>query len=151
MEIYLKLTSDMKDSMRSGDKIRLNTIRSLRAAVQKAQIDGGTRDETPTDEFVEQILQKQAKMRREALDQYRKADREDLAAIEEGELVIIEDYLPEQLDDETIRAEVSEIINNAGISSPADFGKAMGLAMKAMKGRADGKRVQAVVKELLNP
>ncbi|NND70037.1 MAG: GatB/YqeY domain-containing protein [Rhodothermales bacterium] len=149
MPIFEKLTSDMKDSMRSGEKDRLKTIRSLRAAVQRVQIDGGTRDQEPSDTLVEEVLQKQAKMRREALDQYNSAGREDLASIEAAELKVIEGYLPEQLDDEAIREQVQAIISQTGASSAADFGKVMGPAMGALKGRADGKRVQVIVRDLL--
>lgn len=148
MLIYDKLVADMKAALKSGDKGRLATVRSVRAAVQKAMIDGGSRDETPSDDFVEAILAKQAKMRREAIDQYEKAERPDLVKTEADELVIIEGYLPEQLDDDAIRAEVQSIVESTGASA-GDFGKVMGMAMKSLKGRADGKRVQAVVKALL--
>ena len=149
MSIFEQLISDMKDSMRSGDKNRLNTIRSLRAAIQRVQIDSGTRDEIPDDKVVETILQKQAKMRREALEQYNKAERDDLASIEAAELTIIEAYLPEQLDDKAIMAEVRAVIDRTGAAGASDFGKVMGPAMGALKGRADGKRVQAIVRDLL--
>lgn len=149
MLIYDKLVADMKAALKSGDKSRLATVRTVRAAVQKAMIDGGTRDEAPDDAFVESILSKQAKMRREAIDQYTKADRPDLATVEADELAIIESYLPEQLDDESIRSEVQAIVDKTGATSSADFGKVMGLAMKSLKGRADGKRVQVAVRELL--
>ncbi len=150
MQIYDKLTSDMKAAMKSGDKTRLSTVRSVRAAIQKTLIDAGNREDKPDDELVESILTKQAKMRREALDQYEKAGRADLVEVEAAELAIIEGYLPEQMDDASLRAEVQAIVASSGASSEADFGKVMGMAMKSLKGKADGKRVQSAVRELLS-
>ncbi len=146
-----QLTSDLKDAMRAKDKVRLRTIRSLRAALLEKEISERQGERTHLDDSVAiTVLQKQAKQRRDALEQYREAGRADLAQIEAEELTVIESYLPEQLSDEEIRKEVKGIIESTGASGMRDMGKVMGPAMGLLKGKADGRRVQEAVKELLN-
>lgn len=97
------------------------------------------------------VLQRERKRRLEAAEAYRDAEREDLAASEEREAAIIEAYMPEQLSDEELRAIVGDVVAESGASSPGEMGKVMSAVMPKVKGRADGKRVSAVVKELLTP
>jgi uncharacterized protein len=146
-----QLESDMKDAMRSKDRIRLQTIRSLRAAIKQKEIDsrsGGAFE--MTEALAVAVLQKQAKQRRDSISQFKEAGRADLEEKEVAELAIIKSYLPEQLSESQIRNTVESVIAETGASSMRDMGKVMGPVMNALKGRADGGAVQRVVKELLN-
>ena len=137
--------------MRAKDEVRLRTIRSLRAALMEKEIEerkGGEGSLTEEQEL--SVLQKQAKQRRDSIDQYEEADREDLAAKEREELTVIEDYLPRQLSDEEIRQAVEEVIVSTGASSRADMGKVMGASMQKLRGRAEGRKVQQIAQELLS-
>lgn len=146
-----KLSDDLKAAMRAKDEVRLRTIRSLRAALMEKEIEerkGGEGSLTEEQEL--SVLQKQAKQRRDSIDQYEEADREDLAAKEREELTVIEDYLPRQLSDEEIRQAVEEVIVSTGASSRADMGKVMGASMQKLRGRAEGRKVQQIAQELLS-
>ena len=145
-----KLQSDLKDAMRAKDAVRLRTIRSLRAALMEREIElrqGGVGE--LTDDQAMAVLQKAAKQRRDAHAQYVEAGREDLAATEAEELAVLEDYLPKQLGDDELLAAVQAVISKTGATSMKDMGRVMGAAMGAVAGQADGKRVQAVVRQLL--
>ncbi len=151
MSLQEKLAEDLKAAMRSRDAVRLRTIRSLRAALMEREIaerSGGAAVLTEEQELA--VVQKQAKQRRDALEQYDRAGREDLAAKEREELEVLKDYLPRQLDEGEVRTVVQRVIAETGASSPRDMGKVMGLAMKQLRGKADGRMVQAVARELLS-
>ena len=144
------LNDDLKAAMRAKDAVRLRTIRALRAALLEKEIEERTGGEaTLTAEQEMTVVQKQAKQRRDAITQYEDADREDLASKEREELEIIETYLPEQLDDDAIRKVLHEVIAATGAASPQDMGKVMGVAMKRLQGRADGRRINEIVRSLL--
>jgi hypothetical protein len=146
-----KLSEDLKEAMRSRDDVRLRTIRSLRAALMEKEIgqrQGGTAELTEEQEI--EVLQRQAKQRRDSIEQYEVAGRSDLKEREEEELSIIEDYLPRQLEDDEIRNVLTEIIAATGAASPGDMGKVMGSAMSRLRGRADGRRVQQMASEMLS-
>lgn len=150
MSLADQLTTDLKDAMRSRDAVRLRTIRSLRAALQDqeiAQRQGG--EASLSDADVLAVVQKQAKQRRDAIEQYEEADREDLAAKERDELAIIETYLPEQMSEEDIREVVAGIAERTGATSMADMGKVMGAAMQQLRGKADGRLVQQAARDVL--
>jgi uncharacterized protein YqeY len=145
-----KLAEDLKAAMRARDSARLRTIRSLRAAIMEKEISerqDGQATLTESDELA--VVQKQAKQRRDAIEQFEQAGRDDLVAKEREELDIIEDYLPKQLDDDQIRTAVEQLIESMGATSMNDMGKVMGAAMGALRGKADGRRVQAIVRSLL--
>jgi uncharacterized protein YqeY len=146
MELAERIGNDMKEAMRSGEKLRLETIRSLRAAILELEKSGKG---ATTDEDELKAVMNQAKRRKDAAEQFRAAGRIDLAEKEEAELVIIEEYLPKQLSDGEIRAEVDRIVAETGASGPGDFKTVMPKAMAAMRGRADGNRVQAAVRAAL--
>jgi uncharacterized protein YqeY len=151
MSLKEKLAEDLKTAMRARDAVRLRTIRSLRAALMEREIaerHGGEAVLTEEQELA--VVQKQAKQRRDAIEQYEQAGREDLAAKEREELEVLKDYLPRQLDEAEVRTVVQRIIAETGASSPRDMGKVMGLAMKQLRGKADGRMVQAVARELLS-
>lgn len=141
-----QIADDLKAAMRAEDDVRRRTLRSLRAALsEKARTDGELAEE---DEM--KVLQKQAKQRREALDQYEDAGRDDLAEKERAELAVIEDYLPERLSDEELDRELKSIIEETGANSMSDMGQVMGTAMNRLRGRAQGGRVQERVQALLS-
>lgn len=146
MSLSDRITDDMKSAMRSGERLRLETLRSLRAAMLELQKSG--RD-TVTEEDELKAVMNQAKRRKDAAEQFRNANRVDLAEKEEAELTIIEDYLPRQLDQEEIRTHVRSIIRDANATGPADFKVVMPKAMADLRGRADGSTVQAIVREEL--
>ena len=145
-----RLADDLKDAMRARDDVRRRTLRSLRAALMEkeiAQREGGASGLTEQEE--QAVLRKQAKQRRDALAQYREASREDLAEKEEAELEVIEAYLPQPLTEDKLREELHAVIQQVGAASPSDMGKVMGEAMRRLRGRADGSRVQQLVQQML--
>lgn len=146
MSLNQQVVDDMKSALRDGDKVRLETLRMLRASFLELEKSG--QDVTPDREMA--VVIKHAKGRKEAADMYRQAGREDLAAKEEAERAIIEEYLPKQMSDDEIVEELRSIILATGASSPADFKLVMPRAAATTKGRADGARVSALLKDLLS-
>lgn len=146
MDIKEQLQVDVADAMRSGDSEKRNTLRLLLAAIKQAEVDG---QKTLDDAGVQSVLMKQAKQRRESIADYEQAGRMDLADQEKAELVIIESYLPQQMSRDQIVDIASKTISDLGATSPKDMGKVMGRLMPALKGQADGRMVNEVVRELL--
>ena len=146
MELSERLKADTGVAMKAGDKERVGALRMLSAAVLQAQKDakGGDADGVA-------VLQRERKRRLESAETYRDAGRDDLAAAEEREAALIEEYLPAQLSDEELHALVGDAVAELGASSPKEMGKVMAAVMPKVEGRADGKRVSAVVKEKLTP
>ncbi len=134
----------MKAAMKSGDKLKLETLRTVRAQMIELT-KRGTGTEISPDEEVSALLAA-AKKRKEAIELYRKAGREELARQEEQELGIINAYLPQQVSKEEAESIISGIIAQSGATTIKDLGKVMGLAMKELKGRIDGKVVQEIAK-----
>lgn len=146
MGLREQIQQDIKAAMLAKDTDTRNTLRLLSAAVKQADVDGGG----PIGESeVETIVVKQAKQRRESIEEYEKAGRDDLAAPEKVELAIIEKYLPQQMSPDEIRALVSAVITETGADSPKGMGMVMGKLMPQVKGKADGKLVNQIVRELL--
>ena len=139
----------MKAAMRSKDQAALRTLRSIKAAILNAEVAEGRNGEPLSEDEELKLLIKQAKQRRDSLDQYKQNGRDDLAEGEAEELTVIERYLPQQLSDEEIEAKVKTIIEQTGASSMKDMGKVMGQATQQLSGQADGKAISAVVKRLL--
>lgn len=146
MSLLEQLTEDMKQALKAQDKLKLSTVRMLISQLKNERIDSGAE---LTEEQELQVLMNAAKKRKEAIDAYQKANRLDLAEKEQQELDIIQQYLPAQLSDEQIAAKIDEIIAAVGATSLKDLGKVMAEAMKALKGKADGKKVQQLVREKL--
>ena len=146
MELSERLKADTTAAMKAGEKERVGALRMLSAAVLQAQKDarGGDADTVA-------VLQRERKRRLESAETYREAGRDDLAGAEEREAALIEGYLPEQLSDEELHALVGDAVAELGASSPKEMGKVMAVVMPKVEGRADGKRVSAVVKEKLTP
>ncbi len=151
MSLKEKIDLDLKNSMKSGDKTRLNAIRSIRATLLEKEVSIRVAGKGVLSEEQEiEVLVSLAKKRRDAIEQFTAGNRPDLAAIEFSELTVIEEYLPEPVSDEEVRAAVEDIVTKTGATSMKDIGKVMGLAMKALKGKADGTKVQEIVKSLLS-
>ena len=137
----------LKAAMKSGDSVKLNTIRSIRAQLIELSKRGTGTSITPEEEMT--ALLAAAKKRKEAIEMYEKAGRNDLADQEKRELDIISTYLPKQMSREDVEVIVKKIIGNIGATSSKEFSKVMPLAMKELKGKTDGKVVQEVVKQQL--
>lgn len=151
MDLRQQLMEDLKEAMRQQDALRKSTIRSVLAAMKKAEteLDSSGERVRLTDDGILALIAKQGKQRQESMTEYRKAGREDLAVEEEAELAILQAYLPQQLTREQIEAEAREVIEEVGASSPRDMGKVMKPLMARLRGRADGNLVNQVVRELL--
>lgn len=148
MNLKDKINQDLKDAMRSGDKIRLETIRSIRALILEFE-KSGTAKELNSEEEI-RMLTSAAKKRKESIEQFRNAKRNELADKEEAELKIIEEYLPKQLSSEEVFEEVKKIALEIGAKAKEDFPKLMPAAAKALKGKADGKIVKEIVEKYLS-
>ncbi len=151
MSLKEQLTEDMKTAMKAKEegKQRLAVIRMVRSAIRQQEIDGNGK-QALDDEGVIAIISKEVKMRKDSLEEFRKGDRQDLVAQTEAEIAVLMPYLPQQLSEEEIRAFVQEAVEKSGASSQKDMGKVMGLLMPKVKGRADGKLVNSIVREMLN-
>jgi uncharacterized protein YqeY len=141
------INEDLKAAMKSGDSVKLNTIRSIRAQMIELSKRGTGTSITPEEEMT--ALLAAAKKRKEAIEMYEKAGRNDLADQEKRELDIINTYLPKQMSREEVEVIVKKIIGNIGATSLKDFSKVMPAAMKDLKGKIDGRVVQEVVKQQL--
>ncbi len=151
MGIKDQIDRNLKEAMKSGEKNRLNAIRAIRAALleKEVSIRVGGKAELSNEQELE-VLMSLAKKRKDSIQQYVDAGREDLAGTERAELAVIETYLPAPLSDEEIRAVVDRIVTETGASSMKDMGRVMGAAMKALKGKADGGKVQQLVRSALS-
>jgi uncharacterized protein YqeY len=147
MAIFEKLTDDMKSAMKAGDKARLSTIRLLRGQIKDAAID--KRAELSEDEEIA-VLMNAAKKRRESIEAYKNAGRQDLVDKELNELHVIQTYLPEQLSQEELVTIIDSAIDRSGAQTIKDLGKVMPVVMAQVKGRADGKLINQLVREKLS-
>lgn len=148
MDLFDKVQADIKTAMLAREKVRLETLRGIKKEFLEARTAPGANGEL-SDDAALKILVKMAKQRRESAQIYTEQNRPDLAENELAELAVIETYLPKPLTDEELTAEIEKIIAAVGASSPADMGKVMGPATKALAGRADGKAISAKVRALL--
>lgn len=148
MALYQQIDADIKAAMLAHDKMRLQALRGIKKEFIEAKTAPGNNGEL-SDEAATKILVKMAKQRRESARIYTEQNRPELADTELAEVGVIEAYLPKALSDEELTAELTKIIEQTGASSPADMGKVMGVATKALAGRADGRAISAKVRELL--
>ena len=149
MSLEQKIMTDLKAAMIAKDEAALRSLRAVKAAILLAKTSEGGSGELKEEEEVK-ILQKLVKQRKDSLEIFKQQNREDLAKKEEEEIAVIEKFLPKQMTAEELKTEIAAIIANVGASSPADMGKVMGVASKQFAGKADGKTISAVVKELLS-
>ncbi|VBB06091.1 Hypothetical protein LUCI_1306 [Lucifera butyrica] len=149
MSLKDKLTEDMKQAMRDKEagKFRLSVIRMVRASIKNLEID---RKRDLTEEEVVEVLAKEVKMRRDAMEEFKKGNRPDLVDNLEQEIVILMQYLPQQMDEPEVRSLVAEAVSQTNAAGPKDMGKVMAVLMPKVRGRADGKLVNAIVREMLN-
>lgn len=147
MNLKDKINQDLKDAMKSSDKIRLNVVRSIRALILEFEKSGLAKELTPEDEL--KMLTTAAKKRKDSIEQFRNAGRNELADSEEAELKILMDYLPKQLDETEIKNEILRLASEIGAKNKEDFPKLMPLVMKELKGKADGKLVKSIVESIL--
>ncbi|WCN38773.1 GatB/YqeY domain-containing protein [Aneurinibacillus uraniidurans] len=146
MRLVERLTDDMKQAMKSKDKLKLSVIRMVKSAIKNEEIN---QSKELSDDEVLTVLTRELKQRRDSLQEFEKAGRDDLAAASRDEIAVLMEYMPEQLGEEDIRKLVAEAIEQTGASSKKDMGKVMGVLMPKVKGRADGALVNKVVQELL--
>ncbi len=150
MGLKERIGDDIKSAMKAQDKIRLETVRNIKKVIlEKESAIRPTGQESLTSEQEIEIVVQLAKQRRDSIAQYQQAKRTDLADQEAQELTILEEYLPKQLSDDEISQVIEDIISQSGATSAKDMGKVMGAAMQQLKGKADGKKVQEMVKAKL--
>ncbi|MCE5301318.1 MAG: GatB/YqeY domain-containing protein [Spirochaetia bacterium] len=147
MSLSEKLGSDLKEAMKAKDETRLNCIRQVKTAVMNAEIKKGL---TLSDEEIISVIFSLSKAHADSIEAFKNAGRNDLLEKEEKELAILKSYLPQQLSDDEIRKIVGEAAASSGASSIKETGKLMALVMPKVKGKADGNRVNAIVKEILS-
>lgn len=149
MTLRNRLTEDMKLAMKDKEagKLKLSVIRMVRSAAKYLEID---RHKELDDNELLEVVAKEVKMRKDSLEEFRKANRPELLATLEQEIAILIEYLPEQMGEPEVRALVAQAVADAQASSPKDMGKVMAILMPKVKGRADGKLVNSLVKEMLN-
>jgi uncharacterized protein YqeY len=149
MNLFDRVSEDIKDAMRAKDKIRLEALRGIKKEFIEAKTAKGAGDELSDDAAV-LILQKMVKQRKDSAGIYKSQNREDLAEDELAQVAVLEEYLPRQLTQDELDTKIAEIITQVGATSPADMGKVMGVATKTLAGVAAGKAVSETVKKLLN-
>ncbi len=147
MSLKEKISNDLKEAMKTKDVAKRDALRLLSSAMKQIEVD--ERKEL-SDEDIIKIIQKQIKQREDSIEQYKKANREDLIEKEQTEIDYYKVYLPKQLSDEELQEEIKVVINEVGATSIKDMGKVMGTASKKLAGKADGKRISEVVKSILS-
>ncbi len=148
MSLEQQIMTEMKEAMKAKNESVLRALRGIKAEIIKAKTEPGAAGEI--DEATEQkFLQKMMKQRRDSLEIFEKQGREDLAGKEREEMAVIEKFLPKQLDEAELKEIIKQIITETGASTAADMGKVMGVASKQLAGKADGKMISGIVKELL--
>lgn len=148
MSLEAKVMEELKAAMRSKDEVALRTLRAIKAAILIEQTASGAKEAlTEADEL--KLLTKMAKQRKDSLDIFTQQGRADLAKKEQEEIEVISKFLPAQLTEAELEAEIKSVIAAIGATSPADMGKVMGAASKQLAGKADGKLISETVKKLL--
>jgi uncharacterized protein YqeY len=149
MSLEEKIMGDLKEAMKNKDEPSLRGIRAIKSAIIVAKTEPGASKELTEDQEIK-LLQKLVKSRRDSLEIFEKQNREDLAVKEREEIAVIEKYLPAQMNPDELKEVLKKIISETGAKSPQEMGKVIGLATKQLAGKADGKTISAMVKELLS-
>lgn len=149
MDLFERISEDIKKAMLAREKVRLEALRGIKKEFLEAKTAKGANGEL-SDETAIKIMTKMMKQRKESAKIYQENNRPELADGELAEAAVIEEYLPKQLSDEELAAALREIVAETGASSPAEMGKVMGKATKALAGKAEGARISAMVKQLLS-
>lgn len=148
MNLEQQVMAKLKTAMLAKDEKALRSLRAIKAAIINAKTAEGFKGELSDDDEIK-LLQKLVKQRKESLEIFEKQERSDLASKEKEEIVEIEKFLPAQMNEAELRIELEKIIKESGASSPADMGKVMGLANKRLAGKADGKKIAGITKDIL--
>ncbi len=148
MSLQQKVMSQLKEAMKAKDKVALESLRAVKSALLLAQTSGDKKE--LTEEYEIKLVQKLVKQRKESAALYAKQGREDLAEPELAQAKVLEQFLPEQLSEDDLKQVITKIIEQVGASSMKDMGKVMGMASKQLAGKADGKAISTVVKQLLS-
>lgn len=149
MSLQEQLINDMKESMKSGDSVKVSTIRMLKAAIKNKEIEKGGTSYKLSDKEIVEVITTAIKQRRDSIEQFTKGNRQDLAEKEKKELEILQAYMPPQMSDEDVKAEVKKAITETSALSQKDMGKVMKVLMPRIAGRADGAVVNRIVRELI--
>ena len=149
MSLEQKIMAELKTAMLAKDEKTTRSLRAIKAAILLAKSAEGAGEELREEDEIK-MLQKMVKQRKDSLEIFQQQNRTDLAQKEQEEIEVIERFLPKQLSAEELKIELSKIIQQVGAASPADMGKVMGVATKQFAGKADGKTISTLVKELLN-
>ena len=149
MEMFDRISNDIKDAMKAKDKVRLETLRNIKKVFLEAKTAPGAND-TLTDDAAMKIMQKLVKQGKDSATLYTEQGRADLAEAELAQVAVIETYLPKQMSAEELEVALKAIIAEVGAEGPKDMGKVMGTATKKLAGLAEGRAISAKVKELLN-
>lgn len=148
MALETQVQKDIMEAMKAKDTVRLNAVRSIKSAILLAKTaEGASKDLQDSD--ILKLIQKLAKQRKEAAEQYAAAGRQELADNELAEAAVLETYLPKMLSEQEVEDRLKEIITEVGASKPSDMGKVMGVATKKLAGLAEGKTISAIVRKLL--
>lgn len=150
MSLEQSIMTELKAAMLAKNEAALRGLRAIKSAILLAKTADGKQGEITEDDEIK-LLQKLAKQRKDSLEVFVAQNREDLAQKERDELEIIEKFLPKQMDEAELRVALQDILNQVGATIPADMGKAMGAATKQLSGKADGKMISLMVKEILTP
>lgn len=146
MSVGSKIADDLKEAMKSGDKVRVSVLRMIRSEIKNREIDKG---EALSDDDIMAVVRSFSKKAKDSIEQFSAAGRTDLSDKEEKELAVIESYLPAQLSDEDLKTLIKDVIAETGAGSMRDMGKVMKAVMAKAQGQADGKTVNSLVKEVL--
>jgi len=149
MSLKEQLANDLTDALRQGDDTRKSTIRMLMSAINTEEVAGAQRRELGDDEVLK-VIARQVKQRRDSIEEFKKAGREDLAEKEAAEMQVLRAYMPEQAGREEIEAEARKVIDEVGATGPQDKGKVMQAIMPRLAGRAEGRDINEVVTQLLS-
>lgn len=149
MQLFDQISNDIKEAMKARDKVRLETLRNIKKVFLEAKTAPGANDMLEDADALK-IIQKLAKQGREAAEVFQQQNRPDLAEGELAQVAVMEQYLPKQLSEEEITSAVKQIIAQTGAEGMKDMGRVMGIATKQMAGRADGRVISTIVKQLLN-
>jgi len=150
LSIMERVTQEMKDAMKARDKVRLRTLRSLRSALMNKTIDKRQGDDAELDESEQlAVVRKQVKQRKDSIEQFEEAGRDDLVEKEQEELDVLKEFMPEPMSEEKLEAAIDAIIEDVGATDMSDMGAVMGRAMGELRGKVDGSRVQQIVKDKL--
>lgn len=147
MTLKEKVQADLMAAMKAGDEDKKSALRMLKAAIMKWEVDGEKRD--ADDAAVIALVGKEIKQRKDSIEAFKSGGKQEMAAKEEAEMVVLMEYMPAQMGEEEVRKVITETLGAAGISTKAEMGKAMGLVMGKLKGKADGGLINKIVGEIL--